>query len=118
MIEGSLNHRSSVIAKASYRAANRMIHLQCQRGRPFPSRLTLKMLQFAADQGHVPAMSRLGALLYQWGVGRAVKRSGLEYIRMAAKGGDATTGAARSKGPCEPIPGRRGALEGRQSLGC
>ena len=47
------------------------------------------MLQYSADHGHRSAMSQLGSLLYNGGVGRAVKRSGLEYIRMAAKAGDA-----------------------------
>ncbi len=76
------------MARFSYRAANRIIHMQCQRGRAYPSRFSLKMLQYSADHGHVSAMSQLGCLLYNCGVGRAVKRSGLEYIRMAAKGGD------------------------------
>lgn len=76
------------MARFSYRAANRIINIQCQRGRIYPSRFSLKMLQYSADNGHVSAMSQLGCLLYNSGVGRAVKRSGLEYIRMAAKGGD------------------------------
>lgn len=76
------------MARFSYRAANRIINIQCQRGRIYPSRFSLKMLQYSADHGHVSAMSQLGCLLYNCGVGRAVKRSGLEYIRMAAKGGD------------------------------
>jgi len=46
------------------------------------------MLQYAADHGHLQAMAQLGGMLYRCGVGRADKRSGLEYLRLAAKGGD------------------------------
>lgn len=88
MIADSFNNECSVFARFSYRAANRIIDIQCQRGRIYPSRFSLKMLQYSADHGHLSAMSQLGCLLYRCGVGRAVKRSGLEYIRMAAKGGD------------------------------
>lgn len=88
MIADSIDNECSMIARFSYRAANRIIDMQCQRGRIYPSRFSLKMLQYSADHGHVSAMSQLGSLLYNCGVGRAVKRSGLEYIRMAAKGGD------------------------------
>ena len=77
-----------MMARFSFRAANRIIDIQCQRGRIYPSRFSLKMLQYSADHGHLSAMSQLGSLLYNCGVGRAVKRSGLEYIRMAAKAGD------------------------------
>lgn len=77
-----------MIARFSFRAANRIIDIQNQRGRIYPSRFSLKMLQYSADHGHLSAMSQLGCLLYRSGVGRAVKRSGLEYIRMAAKAGD------------------------------
>ena len=88
MIADSINNDCGMIARISFRAANRIIDMQCQRGRIYPSRFSLKMLQYSADHGHVSAMSQLGSLLYNCGVGRAVKRSGLEYIRMAAKNGD------------------------------
>jgi TPR repeat protein len=88
MIADSINNDCGMIAKFSFRAAKRIIDIQCQHGRIYPSRFSLKMLQYSADHGHVSAMSQLGSLLYNCGVGRAVKRSGLEYIRMAAKGGD------------------------------
>ncbi|HAG96850.1 MAG: hypothetical protein CMK83_24965 [Pseudomonadales bacterium] len=89
MIADSINNECGVMARFSFRAANRIIDIQCQRGRAYPSRFSLKMLQYSADHGHRSAMSQLGSLLYNCGVGRAVKRSGLEYIRMAAKAGDA-----------------------------
>jgi len=88
MIADSLNSECGVIARIFYHAANRIIALGSQRGRIYPSRFCLRMLQYSADQGHLSAMSQLGCLLYNFGVGRALKRSGLEYIRMAAKGGD------------------------------
>jgi uncharacterized protein len=46
------------------------------------------MLQYSADHGHLQAMAQLGGMLYRCGVGRADKRSGLEYLRRAAKRGD------------------------------
>lgn len=89
MIPDSLNSECSMMARFSYRAANRIIDMGSQRGRVYPSRFCLRMLQYSADHGHRSAMSQLGCLLYTHGVGRALKRSGLEYLRMAAKAGDA-----------------------------
>lgn len=43
------------------------------------------MLQYSADHGHTQAMSGLGRLLYKSGACRAEKRSGIEYVRRAAK---------------------------------
>lgn len=88
MALNSVNRECNLIARVFYRAAARLIDMQCQRGRIYPSRFSLKMLQYSADHGHVCAMARLGGLLYLCGVGRADKRSGLEYIRRAAKSGE------------------------------
>lgn len=82
------NHGCSVFARLFYRMAFSLINYQCQNGRAYPSRFSLKMLQYSADHGHVQAMAQLGGMLYRCGVGRADKRSGLEYLRRAAKGGD------------------------------
>lgn len=84
----SMRNESGLLASLFFRTAIRLIELQCQRGRIYPSRLSLKLLQYSADHGHISAMSRLGSLLFDCGVGRADKRSGLEYIRRAAKSGD------------------------------
>jgi len=78
-----------LIGRLFYRLAFSLINFQCQQGRrAYPSRSSLKLLQFAADQGHLQAMAQLGGMLYRCGVGRADKRSGLEYLRLAAKRGD------------------------------
>lgn len=77
-----------LFARLFYRLAYSLINYQCQHGRAYPSRFSLKMLQYSADHGHLGAMSQLGGLLYRCGVGRADKRSGIEYLRLAAKGGD------------------------------
>ncbi|MEZ5508227.1 MAG: hypothetical protein R3F38_20645 [Gammaproteobacteria bacterium] len=82
------NAGCGLFARLFYRLAFSVISYQCQHGRAFPSRFSLKMLQYSADQGHVQAMAQLGGMLYRCGVGRADKRSGLEYLRRAAKGGD------------------------------
>ncbi|MCG8313438.1 MAG: hypothetical protein MI976_09490 [Pseudomonadales bacterium] len=79
--------RSSWIAGLVYKVAQSFIDFKCEGGR-FPSRLPLKFLQYSADLGHVRAMSGLGCLLYRFGACRAEKRSGMEYIRQAAKCGD------------------------------
>ncbi|MGB3621389.1 sel1 repeat family protein [Ketobacter sp. MCCC 1A13808] len=84
----SVSNGSGLVASLFFRTATRLIEIQCQRGRIYPSRLSLKMLQYSADHGHISAMSRLGGLLFDCGCGRADKRSGLEYIRRAAKSGD------------------------------
>ena len=84
----SIRNESGLLASLFFRTAIRLIELQCQRGRIYPSRFSLKLLQYSADHGHISAMSRLGGLLFDCGVGRADKRSGLEYIRRAAKSGD------------------------------
>ena len=76
-------------ARLFYRLAFSIISFQCQQGRrAYPSRFSLRMLQYAADHGHLQAMAQLGGMLYRSGAGRADKRSGLEYLRRAAKGGD------------------------------
>lgn len=79
--------RSSWIAGLVFKIAQSFIDFKCEGGR-FPSRLPLKFLQYSADLGHVGAMSGLGCLLYRFGACRAEKRSGMEYIRQAAKCGD------------------------------
>ena len=61
-----------------------LINLQCQKSR-YPSRFPLKMLQYSAEHGHARAMSHLGCMLYQSGACKAEKRSGIEYVRRAAK---------------------------------
>ena len=88
MIANSINDQCGLIARMCFQAASKIIGLQTGRGRAYPSRFTIKMLQYSADDGHVSAMTRLGGLLFQCGVGRADKRSGLEYIRCAAKRDD------------------------------
>ncbi len=88
MIVNNFDSHCGMFARLVYQAARKLIFLQTQNGRAYPSRLPLKMLQYSADHGHVTAMSQLGGLLVQSGVGRAVKRSGLEYIRCAAKNDD------------------------------
>lgn len=88
MSVNGVNSECNMMARIIFRAAQRLIDMQCQRGRVYPSRFPLKLLQYSADHGHVSAMSHLGGLLFQCGVGRADKRSGLEYLRRAAKGGE------------------------------
>lgn len=77
----------SWVVQLVYRLATRFIDLQCTRA-TYPSRFPLKLLQYAAERGHVLAMSGLGCLLYTSGACRAEKRSGLEYVRQAAKASD------------------------------
>lgn len=73
-----------------YRFAQRLINFQCdRRGHQYPSRFPVKLLQYSADHGNVKAMSELGNMLYSSGACRADKRNGLEYLRRAAKLGDA-----------------------------
>lgn len=73
-----------------YAFARRLISFQCvRRGRPFPSRLPLRLMHFSAEHGHRQAMTDLGMLLFASGACRADKRNGLEYLRRAAKLGDA-----------------------------
>ena len=88
MILDNSNSRSGLLARFVFLWARKIIFFQTQRGRAYPSRFSLKLLQYSADHGHVCAMSQLGGLLFQCGVGRADKRSGLEYIRCAAKKND------------------------------
>lgn len=83
-----LDDGCGMIARLLYRLASFLIRFQCQQGRPYPSRFSLRMLQQAANLGHLQAMAQLGGLLYRNGAGRADKRSGLEYLRVAAKRGD------------------------------
>lgn len=88
MVTSSMNNQCGLFASLLFRTAIRLIDMQGQLGRTYPSRFSLKLLQYSADHGHVSAMSRLGGLLFSCGMGRVDKRSGLEYIRRAAKGGD------------------------------
>src|SRR5690606_37095543 len=85
---GEVKSGCGLFARLFFRAAYSLINLQYQKGHQYPSRFSLRMLQYAANQGHVKAMAQLGGLLYQCGVGRADKRSGLEYLRKAAKVGN------------------------------
>ncbi len=78
---------ASLIVDLIYRVAILFIDLQCARSK-YPSRFPLKILQYAASRGHVAAMSGFGRLLYAAGSCRAEKRSGLEYVRQAAKAAD------------------------------
>lgn len=84
----SADRGCGLFARMFFQIAFSLINYQCQNGRQYPSRFSLRMLQYSADHGHVRAMAQLGTLLYQCGVGRADKRSGIEYLRLAAKGGD------------------------------
>ena len=88
MTVGTLNNQCGFFARFFFRAANQLINFQNLHGNFFPSRVPLKMLQYSADHGHVTAMSQLGSLLCEKGVGRVDKRSGFEYVRIAAKNGD------------------------------
>ena len=83
-----VNEGCGVFARLFFQIAFSWINFQCQHGRQYPSRFSLKMLQYSADHGHVRAMAQLGSLLYRCGVGRADKRSGIEYLRLAAKKGN------------------------------
>lgn len=88
LISARADSGCGVFARVFYRLAFSLISFQCQNGRAYPSRFSLKMLQYSADHGHLQAMAQLGGMLYRCGVGRADKRSGLEYLRRAAKRGD------------------------------
>lgn len=88
MTANSADNGCGLFARVFFRAAWSLISFQSQQGRLYPSRFSLKMLQYSADHGHLQAMAQLGRLLYSCGVGRADKRSGLEYLRRAARGGD------------------------------
>ncbi len=88
MTAKSVGKECGLAARILFRMAHALICFQSRQGRRYPSRTTLKILQFSADQGHIEAMSQLGRLLYCCGVGRVDKRSGLEYLRQAARGGD------------------------------
>jgi TPR repeat protein len=48
---------------------------------------SLRLLQYAADRGHLSAMTEFGALLYCQGACRTEKSTGLDYLRMAARHG-------------------------------
>ena len=89
MAVNDLNNECGFFARFSFRAANKLMTMQAQGGKSYPTKMPLKMLQYSADNGHVSAMSQLGNLLCDCGVGQVDKRSGLEYVRSAAKGGDA-----------------------------
>lgn len=77
-------------SRCLYFFARRLIRFQCvRRGRPYPSRLPIRLMHFSAEHGNRQAMSDLGMLLFASGACRADKRNGLEYLRRAAKLGDA-----------------------------
>lgn len=77
-------------SRCLYFFARRLISFQCvRRGRPFPSRLPIRLMHFSAEHGNRQAMSDLGMMLFSSGACRADKRNGLEYLRRAAKLGDA-----------------------------
>lgn len=88
-----VSSQQSVCTKASwfcnvvYRVAAFFIRIRQSRGF-LPSRVSLKMLRFAAHNGQVSAMSSLGRLLFQFGACGVEKRSGIEYVREAAKRDD------------------------------
>lgn len=77
----------SLFSHLIYLLSSWIVHVQCQRSQ-YPSRLPLKLMQYAAEHGHARAMSHLGCLLYQSGACKAEKRSGIEYVRRAAKCND------------------------------
>lgn len=89
MAVNKLDNQCGFFARFSFRAANKLIDMQAQGGKTYPTKMPLKMLQYSADNGHVSAMTQLGNLLCDCGVGQVDKRSGLEYVRNAAKEGDA-----------------------------
>lgn len=78
------NQQASLFSHLVYLLSNWMIHFQCQKSR-YPSRFPLKLMQYSAEHGHARAMSELGCLLYESGACKAEKRSGIEYVRRAAK---------------------------------
>ena len=78
------NQQASLVSHLVYLFSNWLINLQCQKG-GYPSRFPLKLMQYAAEHGHARAMSDLGCLLYECGACRTEKRSGIEYVRRAAK---------------------------------
>lgn len=78
---------SSVVANIVNVLAQKLMQIQCWHGRRYPSHFVLRMLQFAAERGHLGAMTCLGELLFLEGACRTDKRSGLEYLRRAAKAG-------------------------------
>lgn len=88
MTAKSVGKECGLSARFLFKMAFALIRFQSRQGRRYPSRTSLKILQYSADHGHVQAMSQLGRLLYCSGVGRVDKRSGLEYLRQAARGGD------------------------------
>lgn len=83
-VEKQPDSQGTWVAKLVFQLATLFIDVQCTRAQ-YPSRFPLKMLQYAAEHGHVLAMSGLGRLLYKSGACRAERRSGLEYVRQAAK---------------------------------
>lgn len=78
---------SSILANIVNAVAQRLMVLQCSQGRRYPSHFVLRMFQYAAERGHLGAMTCLGELLLLEGACRTDKRSGLEYLRRAAKAG-------------------------------
>lgn len=99
-------------SRCLYYCARRLITFQCtRRGHQFPSRLPVRLLHIAAEQGNRKAMSDLGIMLFSSGACRADKRNGLEYLRRAAKLGDAdaqfTLGEAHFHGSTLIKPNRQ-----------
>lgn len=83
-VNNQSNQQASLFSHLVYLFSNWLINLQCQKG-GYPSRFPLKLMQYAAENGHARAMSDLGCLLYECGACRTDKRSGIEYVRRAAK---------------------------------
>lgn len=81
------NQQGSLFSHLIYLFSNWLIQVQCQRSQ-YPTRFPLKLMQYAAENGHARAMSHLGCLLYESGACKAEKRSGIEYVRRAAKCND------------------------------
>lgn len=88
----SLQRSSQPLTGWFYNALFRMAHFfidgRFQRGL-MPSKVSLKVLRFAAHNGEVGAMSYLGRLLFQFGSCNIDKCHGIEYVREAAKKNDA-----------------------------
>ena len=83
-VDQQRNQRASFFSHLVYLVSRWLVNHQCQK-RTYPSRFPLKLMQYAAENGHARAMSNLGCLLYESGACKTDKRSGIEYVRRAAK---------------------------------
>jgi len=84
-----MDEQCGLLIKIIFQVAQRVIVFEQGRSESyFPSNLSLKLLKYVANNGHVSAQSQLGGFLFTMGVGQADKRNGIEYIKQAAKAGE------------------------------